>query len=80
MRVLTCIGLCKEVGHQTYAANAITHFKVRQGSIGAEKHQYDKPLAFPATERTDNYAVSLILNWYHYCPGGTERQTHAKFR
>ena len=63
MRVLICIGLCKEIGHRNYAAKATTHFKVQQGSIGAEKHQYDKPLAFSAAERTDNLAVSLILNW-----------------
>lgn len=40
MRVLTCIGLCDEIGYQTYAANARTLFKVQHGSIGAEKHQY----------------------------------------
>jgi len=46
MRVLTSIGLCDETGYQTYAANARTHFKIQQGSIGAEKHQYDNPRLF----------------------------------
>lgn len=41
MRILTCIGLCDETGYQTYSANPTTHFKIQQGSIGAEKHQYD---------------------------------------
>ena len=39
MRVITSIGLCEEVGCQIYAANDRTHFKIQQGSIGAEKHQ-----------------------------------------
>ena len=39
MRVITSIGLCEEVGRQTYAANSKTHFKIQRGSIGAEKHQ-----------------------------------------
>lgn len=43
MRVLTAVGLCDEVGYQTYAANPKSHFKVQQGSIGAEKHQYGCP-------------------------------------
>lgn len=46
MRVLTSIGLCDETGYQTYAANARTRFKIQQGSIGAEKHQYDNPRLF----------------------------------
>lgn len=40
MRVLTAIGLCDEVGNETYAANEKTHFKILAGSIAAEKHQY----------------------------------------
>lgn len=40
MRVLTAIGLCDEVGNETYAANEKTHFKILPGSIAAEKHQY----------------------------------------
>jgi len=40
MRVLAPIGLCDEVGPQTYAANANTRFRDLPGSIGAEKHQY----------------------------------------
>ncbi|KAG6993884.1 hypothetical protein G7Y79_00050g086210 [Physcia stellaris] len=41
MRVLSCIGLCDEIGVRTYAANARTQFKTEQGSIGAEKHHFD---------------------------------------
>ncbi len=41
MRVLTAIGLCDEIGSQTYAANERTHLKIQEGSIGAEKHQYE---------------------------------------
>ena len=67
MRVLTVIGLCDETSYQTYAANARTHFKLQQGSIGAEKHQYDNPHVYfglrkaanPPTESTDNLAVSI---------------------
>lgn len=40
MRILTAIGLCDEIGSQTYAANERTHLKIQEGSIGAEKHQY----------------------------------------
>lgn len=73
MRILTVIGLCDETGYQTYAANARTHFKIQQGSIGAEKHQYDnrcvyfvlKEAASPPTQSTDYFAVSIsILAWY----------------
>jgi len=41
MRVLTCIGLCDEVGYQTYTAMQEPIFKVERSSIGAEKYQYD---------------------------------------
>ncbi|KAL8822816.1 MAG: hypothetical protein Q9191_006457 [Dirinaria sp. TL-2023a] len=41
MRVLTSIGLCEEAGYQTYLANERTHFKIKPGSIGAEKHHFD---------------------------------------
>lgn len=43
MRILTGLGLCDEIGPQYYAANAKTYFKLREGSIGAEKHQYVGP-------------------------------------
>lgn len=46
MRILTAIGLCDEVSSQTYAANERTHFKIREGSTGAEKHQYDNHQCF----------------------------------
>ena len=69
MRVLTAIGLAEEVGTETYAANANTHFKIRQGSIGAEKHQYvgPRPLLRNVTlaDGADNLAVLIsILAWY----------------
>ncbi|UNI14259.1 hypothetical protein JDV02_000906 [Purpureocillium takamizusanense] len=41
MRVLAPIGLCDEVGPQTYASNVNTRFRVLPGSIGAEKHHFD---------------------------------------
>lgn len=41
MRIITAIGLCDEVGPQTYSANEKTRFKILPGAIGAEKHQYD---------------------------------------
>lgn len=48
MRLVTLVGLCEEVGVQTYAASATTHFKIQPGSIGAEKHQYE---IFPSALR-----------------------------
>lgn len=42
MRVLTAIGLCDEVGVQSYTANEWTHYKIRRGTVGAGNHQYDQ--------------------------------------
>lgn len=75
MRVLTAIGLCDEIGSQTYAANERTHSKIQEGSIGAEKHQYDyhrcfflsKVAAKSFNRWTDRVAVSTsIFPWYPF--------------
>ncbi|KAL8707413.1 MAG: hypothetical protein Q9220_007558 [cf. Caloplaca sp. 1 TL-2023] len=67
MRVLTAIGLCDEVGIQTYAPNARTHFKILPGSIGAEKHHFD--LDFAMGGRLKNYMRGPGIHQFGDNPG-----------
>ncbi|KAE8343044.1 hypothetical protein BDV24DRAFT_129606 [Aspergillus arachidicola] len=69
MRVLTAIGLCDEVGNETYAANEKTHFKILPGSIAAEKHHFD--LDFGMGGRLVEYMRGPGIQQFADEPGAT---------
>ncbi|KAB8274790.1 S-adenosyl-L-methionine-dependent methyltransferase [Aspergillus minisclerotigenes] len=69
MRVLTAIGLCDEVGNESYAANDKTRFKILPGSIAAEKHHFD--LDFGMGGRLVEYMRGPGIHQFVDEPGAT---------